>query len=102
MDLLVQCITHRAADDETLLVADGEDLSTGELARLARAQADGAVVAIVVILANDTGCDLEGAKPAMNGSEGACRWIAARHGEYSAGYRYFRWTKSWKIPLDGF
>lgn len=38
VDLLVQCTTHRAAADETFLVADGEDLSMVVLVqRLARA-----------------------------------------------------------------
>jgi len=38
VDLLVQCVLHPAAANETFLAADGEDLSTPELLRrLARA-----------------------------------------------------------------
>jgi nucleoside-diphosphate-sugar epimerase len=38
VDLLVRCLTHPAAANQTFLVSDGEDLSTGELAvRLGRA-----------------------------------------------------------------
>jgi nucleoside-diphosphate-sugar epimerase len=38
IDLLIRCLTHPAASNQTFLVSDGEDLSIGELAmRLGRA-----------------------------------------------------------------
>jgi nucleoside-diphosphate-sugar epimerase len=48
VDLLVTCLTHPAASGQTLLVSDGEDVSTSELLRLT-GQAMGKTVLLIPI-----------------------------------------------------
>jgi nucleoside-diphosphate-sugar epimerase len=85
VDLIVTCLTHPAAANQTFLVSDGEDVSTTELLRR-MGQAMGHPARLIPPW---------WASPMWRSAcAGLCRWIYPKPGSCWAGRRRCRWMKA--------
>jgi hypothetical protein len=103
VDLIVTCLTHPAAANQTFLVSDGEDVSTTELLRR-MGQAMGHRARLIPVPASwlKLAAALVG-KPdvAQRMCVGLCRWIFLKLGNCWGGCLRCRWMRGCDGLLRG-
>ena len=95
VDLIVTCLTHPAAANQTFLVSDGEDVSTTELLRR-MGQAMGRPARLVPVPASwlKLAAAWSASRMWRSGCVGLYRWILKKPGAYWAGRLRFRWMSA--------